>query len=735
MAKVGRTLVFIALVLALTAALSVPSVKRCAGTGVGTAGGPVQAHRPSPAASTATLFATYSDHQHLVIFDRGRFEYAPQRAYRNLVRRTRADGPRVEALSYELERATAGRTTLFERGSQAYPLTAEGDTYWMRKGGLVEKYVVRPDGVEQLFVIDRLAERGAIKVTGRLCSNVPLARADERGIVFGRMGRDLLFYRDAVAYDARGERTFVPMHYDDGRVTLWVPEDFVRRAELPITVDPLIGSPVQVDAGFSSTFVWRPLDVAGDGAGGYLIVWCEAVTDSTGAVTDGNVYAQRVDAAGALVGTQINVANGPDIEALAAVAFGAGEYLVCWAHRDPTTAIYNLKVRTVNATTGGLGAVQALEPTPTLHQISPHVAWDGSKFLVVWEQMVTATNFDIAMKTVDATGVPGILLNVDSSAEDQALPQVGVIPGTTSALVAWMHSVGGTPDIYARRIDTSGPTTVGGSVEVFNDATNHDYFPNPVGNSDNNEWLICWESVNPAGPGGTTPGDVMARRMLADGTLQPVFTIQGDANDNTYPRGVWSDTNNEYFVTYHDKGSGNYDVLAAKVAGGADTVSGPSIPIAGAAQDEVYQGVALNPSDNLAVIGYMLYNGGWEIWLQRYDLDEAAAPPTSGGGTSGGGTAGSGTTGGGTSGGGTSGGTSGGGSTGGGTSGGSSGSGSAASGGAPSPFSDGSDHRRFCGLAVAGGGGLLPPSSGGALLACLLIALCLGVRRKTREIA
>lgn len=70
---------------------------------------------------------------------------------------------------------------------------------------------------------------------------------------------------------------------------------------------------------------------------------------------------------------------------------------------------------------------------------------------------------------------------------------------------------------------------------------------NPIGNSTNNEWLICWTAD--ASP--PTSLDVFARRMLADGTLMPEFAVKADA---------------------------------AKISGGTETVVASSITIADATQ-------------------------------------------------------------------------------------------------------------------------------------------------------
>ncbi len=119
-------------------------------------------------------------------------------------------------------------------------------------GGVVEAYDVRPDGVEQTFVVARRPRHaGDLVVTGRIES--PLAAravpAAHQDLVFrAANGAAIVRYGKAFAFDAGGRTTPIATAFDGESVRLVVGGDWLAHATFPVTIDPLT-SPVQLEGG------------------------------------------------------------------------------------------------------------------------------------------------------------------------------------------------------------------------------------------------------------------------------------------------------------------------------------------------------------------------------------------------------------------------------------------------------------------------------------------------------
>ncbi len=118
------------------------------------------------------------------------------------------------------------------------------------RGGVVEAYDVRAEGLEQTFVIgQRPAVVGDLVVGGAITTALRAAatKAAHQALVFhDDAGKPILTYGAATAVDARGRRQPMTTEYADGQVRLRLDGAWLAAATFPIVVDPLLGpaSPV-----------------------------------------------------------------------------------------------------------------------------------------------------------------------------------------------------------------------------------------------------------------------------------------------------------------------------------------------------------------------------------------------------------------------------------------------------------------------------------------------------------
>jgi hypothetical protein len=196
-------------------------------------------------------------------------------------------------------------------------------------------------------------------------------------------------------------------------------------------------------------------EIVSDGMSGAIVTWYDSRTGST------DIYAQRVNATGVVQwtadGVAVCAATGgqwyPTI-----VSDDASGAIITWYGAPGNNDIY---VQRVNA----LGAVQWAANgvalcTAAAEQWSPKITSDGEGGAIVtwydWRNM----NYDIYAQRVDASGViqwtvDGIALCTATGSQNSP----AIAPdGVGGAIVAWEDARGGDRDIYIQSIDAYGRT-------------------------------------------------------------------------------------------------------------------------------------------------------------------------------------------------------------------------------------------------------------------------------------
>jgi hypothetical protein len=124
------------------------------------------------------------------------------------------------------------------------------------RGPVAERWLVSDEGVEQSFVVDALPTRdGDLVVVGHVESPMKASARSPRhqAIQFlDPAGAVSLNYGAAIAFDASGAVVAVDTSCTGDAVELRVPAAFVRRAILPITIDPLVTVVVTASGGLAA---------------------------------------------------------------------------------------------------------------------------------------------------------------------------------------------------------------------------------------------------------------------------------------------------------------------------------------------------------------------------------------------------------------------------------------------------------------------------------------------------
>ena len=230
---------------------------------------------------------------------------------------------------------------------------------------------------------------------------------------------------------------------------------------------------------------WIP-SLAFDGTN-YLVVW----DDYRNGFRESDIYGARVDSWGSVLDPLgMAISTAPDWQDSPAVAFGRTSYLVVWErHRGGNNYdILGARVDTSGVVLDTLGVVICAAPDD---QRFPSIAFDGTNYLVVWSDQRSGADSDIYGVRVDTSGtvLDSSGIAISTAADLQWIPSIAF--DGTNYLVVWDDLRSGTDsDIYGTRVDTSGRVLDPTGIVIFATA-------NRQGSAsvafDGTNYLVVWE--------------------------------------------------------------------------------------------------------------------------------------------------------------------------------------------------------------------------------------------------
>jgi len=320
----------------------------------------------------------------------------------------------------------------------------------------------------------------------------------------------------------------------------------------------------------------------------FLIVW----EDWRRANCD--VYGARVTPAGVVLdpdGIPIVIAG--NHQQAPAVAFDGTNFLVLWEDwRSDTADIYCARVTPAGVVLepGGV-AVSAAANT----QRSPTVAFDGTNFLVAWQDdRKDRDTFDVfgarvnqTGTTLDSAGIP-----LATAAGDQVYPAV-CFDGT-NFLVVWQDSRNGNYcDIYGTRVTQAGIVLEPDGIAV---STAANYQQSPAVAFDGTNFLVAWQDFR--GTGGYS--HIYGARVAQAGAVLDTsgISISPTDYDQKFPAVAFDGTN--YLVVWEDwRGSSFYDIYGARVTPAAVVLEPDGIVISQTAVPSTFLPLPLTATTSL----------------------------------------------------------------------------------------------------------------------------------------
>ncbi len=468
---------------------------------------------------------------------------------------TNAPHEAVPTISLSLHEVRVGETLLPINASVLPGREAAASTLSFDRGSVLERVQCGKNSFEQDFIISELPPgRGAISVVQRIGTTLTAPADGTRGasLLFGTKESGAFEIAKAVAIDAAGRKVPLELSYSSGRMEMTVPASWVESARLPIVIDPVVGSAFTIYSPVNFYGDSRCFTVYGSGPNEWLVAWWDQV-----AVGVRYVYAQRVSAAGALVGSRITV-TGSSFNGSFGVTYSSSlnQYMFAYDLYTPATATTRLAGRLLAANGTFPGSEFILTTLATdnyLDRIS--LACNGaSTFLAIAKK-------DIA-NAPPAPKINGYLFSNTGTLLAQPVPQPTSTGSPSYPKVAYSNSEflavwkEGT-SVMARGMNTSGAlltgiTTVATGSAPWNEVS-----------SGNNQFLVTWYN--------STATAVLGRVVQANSAATlafatSAFNISTTAPGVAFPHASYSSTNTQWFVAHHVTISGALSIAANLVS-------------------------------------------------------------------------------------------------------------------------------------------------------------------------
>lgn len=347
------------------------------------------------------------------------------------------------------------------------------------------------------------------------------------------------------------------------------------------------------------------------GASGYLVVWKDDRSGSS------DIYGSRVAVDGSVLdasGISISAAAGG--QGYPAVAFGDSVFLVAWAdNREATQHIYGARVQ-IDGTVldpDGIAICSAANG-----QSYPAVAYDGTAFLVVWEDLRNSDG-DIYGARVAADGTvldPGGIA-ISTASGDQTVP--GVTSNGASWLAVWEDSRNGTvKDIYGARVLPDGSVLNGGGIPICTQSAEQS---NAAVSFDGQDWFVIWNDYRQGSVFNTYAARVDSSGAVLDANG---FVVCPYLSQQYNPAVATADS--MHLIAWHDSRNGVKDIYGARVAADG-TVLQCSMAIAVAPSPQANPAVAFDGTNYLAVWQDLRLGSANDIYGIRVGSDESLLDP------------------------------------------------------------------------------------------------------------
>jgi predicted nucleic-acid-binding Zn-ribbon protein len=321
----------------------------------------------------------------------------------------------------------------------------------------------------------------------------------------------------------------------------------------------------------------------------YLLVWQD---NRSGSYYE--IYGARISQTGAVLDPNgFTISPTTYNQEYPAIAFDGTNYLVIWqdGRSGSSSDIYGARI-TQNGTV--LDSERIAISTATNDQQYPAINFGGTNYLVVWQDCSSYV-YDIYGTRVSEAGIvldpDGIAISTATG--DQLSPAIAF--DNTNYLVVWQENRSYYPDVYAARISQLGVVLDSNGFAISNDSNSQEF---PTLAFDGNTYLVVWQDNR-----SISSNDIYGARVSQTGTiLDPNgLVISTVANTQETPALAFDGTN--YLVVWTDERNGiyEYDIYGARITQTGDLLDSFGFAISTAVLDQESPAVAFDGTNYLVV--------------------------------------------------------------------------------------------------------------------------------------
>ena len=364
----------------------------------------------------------------------------------------------------------------------------------------------------------------------------------------------------------------------------------------------------------------RCVAVASSGSD-YLVVWSDA-RNSYGGEIFGDIYASRVSAEGVVLDPcGIPVSTADYGQSWPSVAFDGTNYVVVWEdERGSSWDIYGARVSTSGEVLDPSGMIIC---TNAANQHWPTIAFDGVNYMVAWQDWrsgypdIYGARVSQSLTVLDPGGI-----GLCTASGDQYFPEIAF--GSGEYLLVWEDLRSGSDwDIYGTRIAMSGTVLDPAGIPILT-GLSHQWIPDVAASG--NAFMVVW--ADGRATGSDVYSDIYGARVDTSGSvLDPAGIAISTAPYMQHLPAITYDGTN-YVVVWEDKRNGvTLDIYASRVNTSGSVIDPGGVPISSAENEQYYPAIASNGTGSFVAWDDYRTSIEWNTLGSRFTTSASVLDP------------------------------------------------------------------------------------------------------------